>query len=341
MDYNLPHIKTKQTHEPDQLSTKLNFRNELLKSLAGATSAKWYVRDNKRTFSPKWHKRNKQRNKEIKCVYGNINKSINIIHWNLGPRRWENKTEDIQLLVDELNPNIAFISEANYWYGLSPPKYLIQGYELITANTMDNLGYSRIIALVREGTQIRIMHELMNKNDLASIWLRWGGNGQRSIIVGGIYREHTLLGQDDPSTSSSPIEQRNRWNNYISQWKAAGRIGQCIIIRDLNLDIQKWHMPDQAVAEMTEATKTEIETENFVQLIDTPTRFWVNQEDSILDHIWVNNPQKVISKNNIRRSTADHNMIQLIYRTKGKISNSNEIVRRSKKNFNAEKYRER
>ena len=205
---------------------------------------------------------------------------------------------------------------------------------------MVKLGYSRIIALIKEGTQVKTMNQLMDKDDLASIWLRWGGNGPRSILVGGIYREHTLLGQEDPSLSSSPSEQKNRWKNLISQWRTAGRMGQCITIGDLNLDIMKWHMPDQSVADMTEITKNEIETENFTQIIENPTRFWVNQEDSLIDHIWVNNPQKVISKHNTRRSTADHNMIEIVYRTKGKINNSNEIVRRNKNNFDAVKYRE-
>ena len=205
---------------------------------------------------------------------------------------------------------------------------------------MENLGYSRIIALIKEGTQIKIMNQLMNKNNLSSIWLRWGGNGPRSILIGGIYREHTLLGQEDPSISSSPPEQKKRWLDLIAQWRTAGRMGQCITIGDLNLDIMKWHMPDQSVADMTEITKNEIETENFVQLIDQPTRFWVNQDDSLIDHIWVNNPHKVLSKKNIRRSTADHNLIQIIYRTKGKLCNSNEIMKRNKKNFDAEKYRE-
>ena len=70
------------------------------------------------SFLPKWYKQNKTRNKEIKSENGNGKKSINIVHWNLGSRFRENKVDYIQLLEDEFNPCIAFISESNYWEGL-------------------------------------------------------------------------------------------------------------------------------------------------------------------------------------------------------------------------------
>ena len=33
---------------------------------------------------------------------GNGNKSVELLHWNLGAKMWHNKTAEIQALVDEL-----------------------------------------------------------------------------------------------------------------------------------------------------------------------------------------------------------------------------------------------
>ena len=38
---------------------------------------------------------------------------IKITHWNLGLCHWRNKVLDIQLLLDQHKPELAFISEAN------------------------------------------------------------------------------------------------------------------------------------------------------------------------------------------------------------------------------------
>ena len=268
---------------------------------------------------------------------GNGKKSIKILQWNLGPRAWENKTEDIQQLVDEHNPCVAFITEANFWEGISSSQSNILGYQIIKPKTISLLGYSRIIALVKDGTKLRIMDELMDREDLSNIWLKTVSRGNKGIIIGGIYREHSLLGIDN---SSIPSEQLSRWKATLAQWKKAGRLGQCITIGDMNLDMSRWHNPEQAHIDMTEETKNVIETENFTQLIDTPTRFWANQIESTIDHIWVNRPQMVLDVQNIRRPVADHNLIVINYRTKGTLTNPLEIIKRSLTNFDPKMYLE-
>ena len=90
---------------------------------------------------------------------------------------------------------------------------------------------------------------------------------------------------------------------------------------------------------MTEDTKNEVETENFTQIIETPTRFWTNQADSIIDQIWVNTPEKVLKHKNMKRAVADHNMIQITYRLKGNNIRNNEIMKRNRSNFNIDEYR--
>ena len=63
---------------------------------------------------------------------------------------------------------------------------------LIKPLTPARLGYSRIVALVRNNVQYRILTEHM-ENDLSTFWIKVGARGSKGAIVGGIYREHTPL----------------------------------------------------------------------------------------------------------------------------------------------------
>ena len=149
--------------------------------------------DRKLRNDSNWCISNKLRNKNIKSINGNGKNSINFVNWNLGPRLWRNKVEEIQLLVDDFVPDIAFIAEANIWNDTTEEKMKVEGYNIVLAPTMANLDYVRLVALIKEDFVYKIEKDL-HDNDISSLWIRIGGRGRRSIFVGGIYREHTLLG---------------------------------------------------------------------------------------------------------------------------------------------------
>ena len=62
----------------------------------------------------------KMRNKLVKQINGNGKNTLLISHWNLGSKKWQNKKNQIQALVDSDNPDVMFISEANL-DELTPP----------------------------------------------------------------------------------------------------------------------------------------------------------------------------------------------------------------------------
>ena len=69
--------------------------------------------------------------------------------------------------------------------------------------------------------------------EITSIWLRVGGKGRKSVMIGGVYREHTIIGPWAPPNSSIPREQRRRWKQFLSQWKrAALRTSSCVVTGD-------------------------------------------------------------------------------------------------------------
>ena len=108
---------------------------------------------------------------------------------------------------------------------------------------------------------------------------------------------------------------------------------------DLNLDFLKWNRPDQNVKNMSERTKNWIETIGFNQYIQWHTRTWRNQEPSLLDQVWSNKPECIMSTRNIVNALSDHNIIETTIRVKGREGVCQEYEKRSRKNFSPEKFR--
>ena len=93
-------------------------------------------------FSNSWCISRKCRNKAVHLLYGNRSKkSLSIYHWNMGSRHWTKKQDEIQHIVDEMNPDIVVITEANIFkHDLEHFEHLlnIQRYKLELPKTMDN-----------------------------------------------------------------------------------------------------------------------------------------------------------------------------------------------------------
>ena len=61
-----------------------------------------------------WAVSSKIRNKRIKIKNGNGNPSLlKVVSWNLGSRQWHKKVDDVISMVQDHNPDVAAISEAN------------------------------------------------------------------------------------------------------------------------------------------------------------------------------------------------------------------------------------
>ena len=158
------------------------------------------------------------------------------------------------------------------------------------------------------------------------------------MLIGGIYREHQNIHQDIPSDSHSDENQLLRWTRFIEKWKTAATICDITVLGDTNLDFLRWGAPPQRTKKMVDNTKAEIETIGFHQLVVGTTRSWADQLDSCLDKVWMNSPGRLVYYINVKRTFSDHNLIVLAFRTKDKLTNKHEIIRRDRKNFNVENY---
>lgn len=77
-----------------------------------------------------------------------------------------------------------------------------RGYTLLTTKVMENpmIGWSRLVVYVRDGVNWKSRPDL--ENDVtAYIWIEAGLGKQRPVVIGNVYREWGLAGQNGNTAS--------------------------------------------------------------------------------------------------------------------------------------------
>ena len=123
----------------------------------------------------------------IKQKNGNGKNSLSICHWNLGSKKWRNKRNQIQALVDQNNCDLIFISEANLDETTPVHESLITGYDITLPKTVIRNGTARLILLTKENLNFELKENLMD-DIFSSIWVKISRQGIKSLMVCGIYR---------------------------------------------------------------------------------------------------------------------------------------------------------
>ena len=268
---------------------------------------------------------------------GNIaSKSTNlkIIHWNGGGRKWENKLLEIECIIEEYRPDICFISESNLWMNLDAVDMNIHGYTLHLPNTMNSLGHARLVMLARDNLNVQIVAD-KNEVEAAMLWVKVGGGRKNTILVGGIYRQHQLLGmsQDNLTSAQLLLEQELRWSRIVKKWRNLSSNTRCVVVGDMNLDHLKWASPDLKHDKMVDEVKNWIETCGFVQLVVGHTRSMRHQVDSLIDHVWSNCSERITKVYNDNRGASDHNVVGVIVSLKDIKTGGQNVVKRLWKDF--------
>ena len=288
-------------------------------------------KNTKQIISKTWSPSNKNRNSTVKQYNGNIKtNNLKIMQCNLGNKNWSNKITEIQTIINELNPDICFVTEANLHNSTPNEDRIIPGYKLEYPLTRENpsLEYSRIIAIIKENITVQVLKEHMS-TDISSIWLKIVKKGPKKLVIGGTYREHKFLYQNDDS-SNTQAAQLSRWQKTLNQWAAAGSGTTCFLLGDCNVDMLKWNDIGTQTTPFINLLQNTIITQGFTQHIRGPTRFWPGCVSTLIDHCWTNSPDKLLSHRNILRAASDHNPIEAVITTKKQIKNCQETLLRKK-----------
>ena len=236
--------------------------------------------------------------------------------------------------MDE-KPDICLISEANLWSDLPEEERIIAGFSLILPNTMTTLKHARVVLLVKNELNVKVLREHMD-TEAAIIWIKIGHTKNSSLVLGGVYRQHHILGRDykEMSRHELQVEQETRWFRVVRKWRELSRNNKFIVIGDVNLDHLRWATPEQHLEGMVDKMKESIESGGFQQLIVGYTRSWRNQVDSLLDQVWSNCTQRTVNTLNKSRASSDHNVLGLTVALKDIKGVGQNTVKRVWKDFN-------
>ena len=149
----------------------------------------------------------KVRNKLKRMVNGNIAKSMKVSNWNSGSKFYKNKIPEIQTVLDTRKPDLMLISEANVFLSDLDHELVTPGYTLQKTKTWDEVGNCRLVALVRDSLKLETADSWMDGN-ISSIWYNISSRWCKTLYLGGIYREHTILQQDHETDSESQCNSR-------------------------------------------------------------------------------------------------------------------------------------
>ena len=240
----------------------------------------------------------------------------------------------------DFKPDLAILSEANIFSENLDHELHIPGYTIILPDTMDSLNYYRLAVLVKEGTQVTVLNEYMDQ-EIVSIWLNVNKRGGRKLHIGAVYRQHHLLRQPTPNATGGMEHQKDRWQKFLNQWKAAGETTKCFVIGDTNLSMNKGNTANHENREMTRMTKNQVELLGFYQFVRGNTQFWPGTNDSLVDQCWNNTPLKAASIKNVTRTRSDHNLIEVVIRMKGVHHYPKEILAIARGNMSHELLKEK
>ena len=283
----------------------------------------------------------KDLNRKVKMENGNgqIRHNATVLQWNMGSKLWLKKKSEIENVLQQYRPEIFIITEANLKEELNEYERKIPGYDLLLPKTMSEHKIARIVVLVKEGVQIKLMEQFMD-NMVSAIWFKIGTKGNKPMLVGAVYREHQHIYQIEPNNSGLPSRQNQRWFKFVDSWRRAAATSDVMVMGDINLDLVKWNSPDWVQLKMVNKVKDEIETLGFQQVIKGTTRSWPGVPDSSIDHCWMNSPGRVIFTRNVVRKYSDHNLTLVCFRTKNRIEDRHEYVKRERKNMNLDNYKQ-
>ena len=293
----------------------------------------------------------RDRNFLAKIVNGNRGvrgTGIKLAHWNKGPSYLHNKHDEIETLIADHRPHILGLSEANFRRDHDLAQVQHADYDLHLSPTLSNPSQdtARIVVYTHRSLIVKRRVDLEDKR-ISAIWLEVGLPHKKKILVCQGYREWKYLGQADQSSGAIGA-QLDRWSVFLALWEQALVEGkEVIVMMDANLDFIKWTNSNLPPSDNTAKLKPLIDLLfekifplGVSQVVTVATRSWPGQEDSGLDHIYTNKPDKVSSVQAEFKGGSDHKLIQITRFAKSIQRTVRYVRKRVFKNFDENEFKQ-
>ena len=231
--------------------------------------------------------------------------SIVVLYQNLPGSMGESQIgAHLDTMTERFKPDVLFVgeSEGQLVKSACPDGYNWYGGKLKHGKR----GLVRVSALVSD----RLSCKTFNVNTkIPSVGIKVG---QWKFI--GVYREWSLEGDQVTKTK---VEQVERLQDFVNFWLSVK--GKAAVVGDFNFD----PIPDTDYQRSLECIRTLVNDDvlptGWRQMIRGKTRFEVNKAPSQLDHVYVNEPDKIMRTWNENVTGNDHNMVGIRVKATGKI----------------------
>ena len=275
-----------------------------------------------------------------------MNNVIKIIQLNKGDSHLENRTEHINIILNNQKPHIMILNELNVALGDQITKNSFGKYKLETDNLEITDKFARTGVLIHPDIKYKRRRDLESPGT-STLWLQLSYPGRKFMLLQAVYRQFQRLGVDKSETVKA---QEIRWERIISKWESAIQEEREILsLGDFNFNTLRWETPvnDKTLYEkqqmsMVKIFKDRILEKGFKILNSQPTRTRDGTETklSCLDLIVTNKTEKIASYQTGLPSFSDHSMQLVMRSTKSIATNPKYLRTRSYKNFNKTQYQE-
>lgn len=157
---------------------------------------------------------------------------------------------------------------------------------------------------------------------METLWLEVKPKGSKSFLVCNVYRPPNICLDQWMSSFETALEKVNVDENEI------------MIMGDLNVDLNVKNTKSNQLKDILDAYGLE-------QLITAPTRV-TERSSTLIDHIYVSDPHKIVSSGVLELSLSDHFAVWAIHHNKCKLESQNKshkiIEFRKMKNFELTKF---
>ena len=154
----------------------------------------------------------------------------------------KNKLPEVESVIKEYKPHIFGVSESYFKKIHDIEDIKIPNYNVFLSKTLENpnLNVSRLAVFVHEElVKANLRTDLMD-DKFSSVWLEVGLKGQKTILIGNVYREWQYLEQNDDNSVTIDA-QFDRFERFIEKWELAlGTSKECHLLGDMNLNFLEY-----------------------------------------------------------------------------------------------------
>ena len=274
-----------------------------------------------------------------------MNKTLKIIQFNKGDSDLQNRTEQINDLIDKHKPHLVIINELNLDPADSITRNMFGDYRIEADNLDITDRKSRTGILIHKTIHYKRLRQFESIGT-STVWIKLNHPGKKPVMVQAIYRQFQRL--DHPG-SDSPTLQKHRWNLILDKWsKAAEEDTEILTFGDMNLNTLRWDTPphertsyENLQRPMVDNFLDKILSKGFTILNVKPTRQkdTIDSKPACLDLMVTNRIEKIVSHESGLSNFSDHTL-QILQRSTSGIKNIQNFMRiRSFKNFSCQEFK--